>query len=123
MPIVLIWRSIPHPDCDLIIIAGDISDSVDLTIQWMLDTLSDAERPKVIYVLGNHEYYGPGVGFDGIEAAMDRLAAEAGITVLLNQTVEMAGHRIVGTPLGPTSTPCLMSSLRRVVGTAGTFRG
>lgn len=43
--------------CDLVIIAGDLDSPLDSTIRW-LSTASNFGGAPIVYVPGNHDYYG-----------------------------------------------------------------
>jgi predicted phosphodiesterase len=51
------WRlPDPRPKHDVVIIAGDICQGIGRGVQWIAD--HDLNRNPVLYVPGNHEYYG-----------------------------------------------------------------
>lgn len=81
----------PRTDADVVILAGDIA--VGATgVEWAGDTFPD--RP-VIYVPGNHEYYGHDIGL----TEKLRAAAPDNVRVLNDEAVEIGGARILGCTL------------------------
>jgi len=81
----------PETDADAVILAGDIGVGVD-GIEW-----AGRRFPKVsvIYVPGNHEFYGHDIGLtDELKAT-----APANIHVLNNDTLELDGIRFLGSTL------------------------
>lgn len=46
-----------YSECDLVIIAGDLDSPLDSTIRW-LSTAANFGGAPIIYVPGNHDYYG-----------------------------------------------------------------
>lgn len=46
------------PDCNTIVVAGDISNDIWITSQWIKDLKNEFEN--VIWVAGNHDYYNLG---------------------------------------------------------------
>lgn len=83
-----------HPEHDLIIMAGDLADGDFDPAPWLLETFSDAERARLVYVPGNHDAYN--VGLAGVPAVLQRLRDSTGILTLDREVVEIDGHRIVG---------------------------
>jgi predicted phosphodiesterase len=87
-----------HPECDLILMAGDLADGDwPGKAAWLKAEFSDDERSRLVYVPGNHDAYG--IGLAGVPELMRRLVGETGIIALDNDVAEVAGHRIVGTAL------------------------
>ena len=93
-----------HPDCDLIIVAGDLADGDFDVVPWLRANFSGAERAQLVYVPGNHDAYS--LGLSCVPERLQRLRDETGIITLDREVVEMDGRRIVGctmwTPLAPT---------------------
>ena len=80
-------------DADVTILAGDIGIGLQ-GIQWALDRI---ERP-VIYVMGNHEYFGQRPITRTLEKAK-RKCAGTHVHVLDNESVIIDGVRFLGTTL------------------------
>jgi predicted phosphodiesterase len=81
----------PETDADVVVLAGDIGVGPG-GIEWAADHWPD--RP-VIYVPGNHEYY----GHDIVRAGALYKAAPDNIHVLSNNVLELDGVRFLGTTL------------------------
>ena len=85
--------SVPKAEADLVILAGDIHTKEN-AVQWILRELPEQD---VLYVLGNHEYYG-----EKIPRLVDKLRARfAGtrVRVLEDEVVEFSGYRFFGATL------------------------
>lgn len=50
--------SIVKGDEDILVLAGDISPSTEKSIELISKYLTNNPKNTVIYVLGNHDYYG-----------------------------------------------------------------
>ena len=72
----------PPDDVELIILAGDIGGNSQDTIEWIANY---AKGREVIYVLGNHEYYG-NVFPDEVESIKHAASGYPNIHVLENET-------------------------------------
>ena len=84
-------------DADVVILAGDISSHTD-GLQWAADTFAAwASRPRVVYVSGNHEYYGAHLGL--LDEMRDAKWRRAGVHFLENDTLTLPGLRILGCTL------------------------
>jgi predicted phosphodiesterase len=83
-----------HPDCDYIVMAGDISDGDYDPVPWMLAEFSADELSRMVFVPGNHEPYG--IGIAAGETHVQRIQREIGILVLQRDTIELDGRRFVG---------------------------
>ncbi len=83
-----------HPECDLIVMSGDLSDGGYDQTPWLLSEFSDNERSKFVYVPGNHDAYN--VGLAAVPDRLRHLHDATGITTLDRETVEVGGRRIVG---------------------------
>lgn len=87
----------PAIDTDLVILAGDI-DAGAHGIEWAARTFRQQQRrPEIIYVPGNHEFYG--LNFRDTIAEMRKAADMMGIHLLDNDAVEIAGVRVLGATL------------------------
>ena len=81
----------PQNDADVIVLAGDVA-APRQAAQWAMRL----DKP-VIYVLGNHEFYGSSI--DAAAAEMKRLCAGTHIHVLDNDEVIIDGVRFLGSTL------------------------
>ena len=81
----------PATDADAVILAGDIGVGTG-GIEWAARQYPET---PVVYVPGNHEYYGHDIG------SADRLyaAAPANVHVLNDEALELSGVRFLGTTL------------------------
>jgi len=85
-------QTLPTDDVDLLIIAGDFGTlyTMDTTLEVLLDRFRE-----VIYVPGNHEYYGSNVKH--VNDHMRTLAAQnSNLHVLINDTTVVNGRKFVG---------------------------
>jgi predicted phosphodiesterase len=83
----------PEIDADAVILAGDIATGtggVDWVRSWV------GGRP-VLYVAGNHEFYGHAI--PGLLAELRRSAAGSSVSVLENEEVVVGGVRFLGCTL------------------------
>jgi predicted phosphodiesterase len=83
----------PPVDADVVILAGDIHVGRP-ALEWALATFPN--RP-VIYVLGNHEFYGQTL--PGLTEEFHELAAGTNIHVLENESAHLGGVTILGATL------------------------
>lgn len=81
----------PNNDADLVILAGDISRPRE-AVDWALRL----DKP-VLYVLGNHEFYGGSI--DSVTEEFHRLCAGTSIHVLDSSSVVVDGVRFLGATL------------------------
>jgi predicted phosphohydrolase len=87
----------PALDVDVVILAGDI-DSGARGIDWAARTFgSQAKVPNVIYVAGNHEYYGGDI--ETRRAEMREAAKRAGVHFLDNDAITVGNVRFLGATL------------------------
>ncbi len=82
------------PECDVVILSGDTHPGV-AGIMWAQDTFPDH---PVIYIPGNHEWYGKRVFLRHIEKMREK-AKGSNVHFLYNDTVEIDGVRFLGTTL------------------------
>lgn len=82
---------VPQTDANIIILAGDIARPKE-AIAW-----ASALTKPVLYVPGNHEFYGGSIASTAQE--MKRLCNGSGIQVLDNNAVVVGGVRFLGTTL------------------------
>ncbi len=84
---------IPHADCDLIILAGDIATKQN-GLPWIREFVGST---PTAYVCGNHEFYG-----DKLPRVTDRLkeqTSDSHIHVLENDAFEVEGWHVYGCTL------------------------
>lgn len=86
---------LPEVDADVTVLAGDIGVGLQ-GIEWALQTIP-WHRP-VIYVMGNHEFYGQRVLSELWKAAREKVKGTR-IHLLENETVEIYGVRFLGATL------------------------
>lgn len=79
-------------DEDLVVLAGDI-DNGARAVGWAAETF----RVPVIYVAGNHEFYGH--RFSEVVPALRRAAHGSGVCVLEDEAVVRCGVRFIGATL------------------------
>lgn len=84
------WR-LPATEADVLVLAGDIAPGLR-----GLGAFFKHGKP-VLYVPGNHEYYGENL--PGLAAAMRLYAKPAGITLLEQDEVQIDGVRFLGATL------------------------
>lgn len=88
----------PEPDlmcrgADLVILAGDTDTGLN-GVRWARRFFEDV---PVLYVLGNHEYYGNKIG--SLQAKLRDEAAGTNIVILDDDTFEFRGYRFFGSTL------------------------
>ncbi len=86
-------------DVDVTVIAGDLDVTLAASLRRIAQELPDRE---CIYVAGNHDYYSDTrqpQTMDEILAEGRELAAELGIHLLENDTVDLSGVRFIGATL------------------------
>ena len=84
-----------HLESDVIVLAGDLAPYTEGLVERVRDHRSSA--PHVLYVLGNHEFYGTEI--EETRASLGRECAEAGIHLLDPGTVRIAGVQFIGATL------------------------
>ena len=82
---------LPQLKADLTVLAGDIARP-EAALQWA----AQFDRP-VLYVAGNHEFYGRSI--PEVRAELAQRAAQWGVHFLDQQAVELCGIRFLGTTL------------------------
>lgn len=84
------------PDADLAVVAGDVHRPMWQAVQWLADRV--APHMPVLFVPGNHEFYGgsvEGCTKRGLAAA----AAVDGVCLLVDDVVQFGGVRFFGSTL------------------------
>ena len=105
--------TIPENDADVVILAGDLARPRE-AVAWV----SGFAKP-VLYVPGNHEFYGGGI--EGTVEELKRLCAGTAIHVLDNDEVTIDRVRFLGTTLW-TDFMLFGESERRVAATQEALR-
>jgi predicted phosphodiesterase len=82
---------VPSTDADVIIAAGDIARP-HRAVPWLVGL-----RKPVLYVPGNHEFYGGSIA--GTRAELKRLCAGTNVRLLDNDEAMLDGVRFLGTTL------------------------
>ena len=84
-----------HPEADVIVLAGDLAPYT----KGLVAKLSEfwASAPNIVYVLGNHEFYGAEI--DDARARLADECAETGIHLLDPGMVRIEGTRFIGATL------------------------
>ncbi len=86
------------PDAKILILAGDIGNYHDGSLRSIL-CHGSSQYANVIYVPGNHDYYGLSGSLDHSDDLLTALATDCGCTMLQEQVVELEGYTIAGTTL------------------------
>lgn len=83
----------PKTDADVVVLAGDIGKSIQGLV-WARKVFPEKE---IVYVAGNHEYYG--IDISETNLSMRITAIELGIHLLENRSVIIGGTRFIGATL------------------------
>jgi len=83
-----------QPRFDVMVVAGDLVTRMERGVAWLLARVSD--RP-IIYVPGNHEFYGCDI--DRTVEKARQAAAGTNVRILQNDSVEIDGVLFVGATL------------------------
>jgi len=99
---------LPVPDADVAVVAGDVTRPLWQAVKWLADNI--APHMPIVYVPGNHEFYGGSV--DGcLRRGMSAAAAVDGVHLLHDSSIVIGDIRFVGATLwtdyglGAESTP------------------
>ena len=84
-----------HPEADVVVLAGDLAPYTEGVVECVRERWSSA--PHIVYVLGNHEFYGTEI--DETRARLAEECASAGIHLLDPGTVRIDGVRFIGATL------------------------
>ena len=87
---------VPDIGADVLVLAGDIGYADDETIEWLRDDLA-GRYEAVLYVPGNHEYYGRDL--HEANRHMEEMAMYGEYEWMNNRAVQVGDRRFVGTPL------------------------
>lgn len=98
----------PMPEFDVAVFAGDMGKPIAAAVAWMVqhDQLGPLSGRPVVYVPGNHEFYGSEM--KSSLAAGREAASAAGIELLARRTVVIDGVRFIG---------CILWTDYRLLGT------
>ena len=90
----------PHtrPDFDVLVVAGDLVPRMERGVAWLRERVTD--RP-VIYIPGNHEFYGADVDHTVDKART--AAAGTNIHVMQNDAITIDGVRFIASTLWTAS--------------------
>lgn len=92
----LAWEP-PVLDVGVVILAGDI-DSRTHGIEWAATAFRKwPASPEIVYVVGNHEYYGAHI--PELTTELRKTAKRLGVHFLENDSIEIDGVRFLGTAL------------------------
>lgn len=86
---------LPKVDADVTVLAGDIGVGLQ-GIEWALNTIP--KHRQVIYVMGNHEFYGQRVMMELWKAARKKVEGTH-VHLLENESIEIDGVRFLGCTL------------------------
>ena len=84
-----------HPEADVIVLAGYLAPYTEGLVDQLAEDWSSA--PHILYVLGNHEFYGTEI--DETRARLAKECAGAGIHLLDPGMVQIDGTRFIGATL------------------------
>ena len=82
-------RDYAPPECDVVVLAGDIATGVQ-GVMWAAETFSG----PVIYIPGNHEFYGKRV-IDSHIHKMKEKASASNVHVLSDETISLDGVKFI----------------------------
>ena len=85
----------PMPDYDVAVIAGDVCEDMVKAVKWL--GASPLRGKPIIYVAGNHEFYGEKMDTNRVKAA--KIANDHGVTILQDSHVDIDGVRFIGATL------------------------
>jgi predicted MPP superfamily phosphohydrolase len=91
------------PKADVLILAGDIGYPRHNILKRFLEKMKELYK-EVIYVPGNHEYYGYTYKKELTEYELRKLCESLGVHFLLNNKVDIGGVRFIGTTLWTNTT-------------------
>jgi Icc-related predicted phosphoesterase len=84
-----------RPDFDVLVVAGDLITRMERGVAWLQARVAD--RHQVVFVPGNHEFYGTDI--DRTVEKARAAAAGSNIHILQNDTVMIDGITFVGATL------------------------
>jgi Predicted phosphoesterases, related to the Icc protein len=80
------------PKADVCVVAGDVTDDLVSGLHWLAHNI--LPHMPVLTVLGNHEFFGHDIPSGRRKAA--KIAAETGVHLLDNSSIEIGGIRFAG---------------------------
>ena len=89
--------SVLNVGADVLVIAGDLASSPKVATEWLTGFRRRTDMP-VVYVLGNHEYYGLNL-YTAVDAYREAVAKIEDVHLLEKQHVEIEGVNFLGTTL------------------------
>ena len=87
---------VPDIGADVLVLAGDIGYADDVTVEWLRDDLA-GRYEAILYVPGNHEYYGKDL--HEANRHMEQMAMYGEYEWMNNRAVQVGDRQFVGTPL------------------------
>lgn len=81
------------PECDVVVLAGDISPGFH-GVDWAMRTFTQ----PVVYVMGNHEFWGMR-GYERHVKALRERTKGSNVYILRDETIEIDGVRFIGATL------------------------
>jgi len=89
--------SVLNVGADVLIIAGDLAASPKIASQWLAEFRRQTDMP-VVYVLGNHEYYGLNL-YTGLDIYRQAVSKIEDVHLLEKEHVEIEGINFLGATL------------------------
>lgn len=87
----------PDLDVDVVVLAGDIGSHTH-GLEWAAETFPGMSRPPVVlYISGNHEYYGAHLGL--LDEMRKASRPEKGVHFMERNAIELVGVRFLGCTL------------------------
>lgn len=86
----------PVPDADVAVVAGDVMQGCGNSIRWLAEHIAPAM--PVVFVAGNHEFYGHSV-MEGLEWARHHATQHRSVHFLENDVAVIGGVRFLGATL------------------------
>lgn len=84
---------IPDTDADVVVLAGDIH----LGIKGIIWAIKNISNKPVIYVLGNHEYYGQ--TYPKLIKKLKETSTGTNVQILENELIQIGGVNFLGCTL------------------------
>lgn len=88
----------PIPNADVCVVAGDVCEGIGHALHWLSSTVG--HRMPVVFVPGNHEFYGSSVAEELLGARRDIAAGlYPGVHLLDDEAIDLDGVRFIGSTL------------------------